>query len=286
MTMKIHERSRFKISDAEDDLNMKPESKNSKLKLFGFNGESGSVHMARTMMLLELRQLFDAVPATSPSSSAYVQAIEDDNCLGKRSQKTRILTRRHLSDLYTLSPDMPLFRTLRYFWRRDPEGQPLIACLCAYARDPLLRISAPFVLNLTEGQIFSRGALENHLEKKYPGRFSTATLISTAQNLASTWTQTSHLSGRVKKMRSRVNATPGSMAYALFIGFLTGERGELLFTTEYAKLLDCSFEKSLELAETASRKGWIIFKHIGNVIEVLFPTLLTAQELEWIREQN
>ena len=162
----------------------------------------------------------------------------------------------------------------------------MIAALCAYARDPLLRATAPFVLMLLEGQLFSREALEDYLEKKYPGRFSEATLVSTAQNLASSWTQTGHLSGRVKKMRSKANPTAGSVAYALLLGFLSGERGESLFKTDFAKLLDCSFEESVELAETASRKGWIVFKRVSNVIEVLFPSLLTQQEMEWIREQS
>ena len=265
---------------------MKSKSSNGSLEKYGFSQKRGSSHMARTMMLLELRHLLDSVPASSPTSTAYIQAIEEDNCLGKRSHRTRVLTRRHLTDLYALSPDTTLFKTLRYFWQRDPEGRPLIAMLCAYARDPLLRISAPFVLKLSEDQVFSRQALEQYLEKKYPGRFSRATLISTAQNLASSWTQAGHLSGRVKKFRSKAKATAGGVAYALFLGFLTGERGESLFKTDYARLLDCSFEDAVELAETASRKGWIVFKRVSNVIEVLFPALLTQQEMEWIREQN
>ena len=242
--------------------------------------------MARTMMLTELSHLLDSVPASSPSSEAYLWAIEEDNCLGKRSRQTRMLTRRHLAKLYVLRPDTTLFRILRYFWQRDPEGRPLIACLCAFARDPLLRSSAPLVLRLTDGQPFSREALEQYLEQKHPGRFSKATLTSTAQNLASSWTQSGHLTGRVKKIRSKATATAGSTAYALFLGFLTGERGESLFKTDCARLLDCSFESAVELAETASRKGWIVTKRLGSVFEVLFPALLTEQETEWIREQG
>ncbi len=256
-----------------------------RLEPFGFNPGRGSVHNARTIMLAELRRLLDTVPDSSPRE-AYIQAIEDNNCLGKRSFRTRTLTRRHLTKLYALNPRTTLFRVLRYFWERDPEGRPLIACLCAYGRDPLLRISAPAVLKLTDGEILSRRTLEKHLENAFPARFSQATLTSTAQNLASTWTQTGHFSGRVRKFRSKAKATPGSTAYALFLGFLRGERAESLFRTDFTKLLDCSFDKVLELAETASRRGWIVLKRVGNVIEVLFPSLLTQQEMEWIREQN
>jgi hypothetical protein len=94
------------------------------------------------------------------------------------------------------------------------------------------------------------------------------------------------LQGRVKKVRSQPKATPGSVSYALLLGYLNGIRGANLFKTEYAKLLNCSFEGSIELATEASGKGWIVLKRLGSVIEVLFPKLLSQQEMEWGREQS
>ncbi|MCU5787654.1 hypothetical protein B27N_02657 [Alcanivorax marinus] len=67
---------------------------------------------------------------------------------------------------------------------------------------------------------------------------------------------------------------------------MTGARGQGLFRTEYIKLLDCPRDKAIELAEEASRKGWITFKRVGDVIEVLFPNLINQQEQEWLREQG
>jgi len=72
----------------------------------------------------------------------------------------------------------------------------------------------------------------------------------------------------------------------LLLGYLTGVRGQALFQTEYARLLDCTLNKAIELAEDASRKGWIVFKRVGDVIEVLFPKLINQEEMEWLREQN
>ena len=92
--------------------------------------------------------------------------------------------------------------------------------------------------------------------------------------------------GKARKIRTISNPTAGNVAYALLLGYLSGVRGENLFKTEYVKLLDCTVERAMELAEDASRKGWITFKRVGNVMEVLFPNLLTPQEMEWIREQN
>jgi len=256
------------------------------IQRFGFRFDRVGVHTSRTIMLEDLRLLLSSVSNRNAAKSDYLRAIEEDNCLSKRCGKTRKLSSGHLVYLYSLDPSLTVFRVLLYFWNRDVDGQPLLALLCAYGRDALLRMSAPFILKFVEGEIVRRKSLEEYIDDKYPGRFSKATLTSTAQNLNSTWTKSGHLIGKARKIRSRAKPTPGSVSYALFLGYLTGFRGEALFTTEYARLLDCSIERAIELAEDASRRGWIVFKRIGNVIEVQFPNLITSQEREWIRDQN
>lgn len=257
-----------------------------RLSRLGFRTGRGGGHGARTMMLRELRTLLGFVDDADASREVYVNAIEIDNCLGKRSGRTRKITARHLMELYALDPNSALFRSLLFFYKRDKEGQPLLALLCAFTRDAILRMSSPFIFQAHEGDRVTRGALEEFLDSLEPGRFSKATLKSTAQNINSTWTQSGHLTGKVKKVRSRAKATPGSTAYALFLGYLQGIRGEALFASEYAKLLDCSVDRAIELAEEASRRGWIVLKRVGRVIEALFPHLINDQEMEWIREQN
>jgi hypothetical protein len=258
--------------------------KNKNLIQFGFSFERGGVHLARTMMLEDLSNLLSYVNDPQSEKKDYFQAIEEDNCLGKRSGRTRILTCRHLADLYALDPSILIFRTLLYFWHRDPEGHPLLALLCAYSRDRILRQSYPFIKELSEGQIVKREDLELFIENLEPGRFSPATLKSTAQNINSTWTKSGHFKGRVKKIRVKAVPTSGSVSYALLLGYLNGVRGESLLSTEYAKLLDCTEDKMIELAQDASRKGWITFKRVGTVIEVLFPNLLKNEEMELTRE--
>ena len=158
--------------------------------------------------------------------------------------------------------------------------------LCVYARDTIFRSSAQFILKCPEGAVIQRESLEDYIDAQEPGRFSNATLKSTAQNINSTWTKSGHLQGRSKKVRSCARATAGSVAYALFLGYLTGVRGNLLFQTEYIKILDCSCMKAVELAEEASCKGWISVKRVGDVIEVLFPNLIKQEEMERLCEQN
>lgn len=254
------------------------------LEKFGFTFDKGGAHIARTMMFDELATLLSVVDSDSPSRADFASAIEEHNCLGKRSGKARQLTTRHLASLYGLDSSVTLFRLLLYFWRRDAEGRPLLALLVAYSRDAVLRLSASLVMGSAEGTAIPREATEEYIDKDDPGRFSPATLKSVAQNINGTWTKSGHLSGHVKKMRTKAKATPGAVALALVLGYLSGARGEGLLVTEYMKLLDCSKDRAIELAEDASRRGWIIFKRIGDVIEVLFPALLTAQEMEWLRE--
>jgi hypothetical protein len=258
--------------------------KHKPLARFGFSFERGGAHTSRTMMLAELRALLACVDRPEAEKTDYRQAIVDDNCLGKRSGKTRALTYRHLVDLYALDRSTLLFRALWFFWQRDPSGQPLLALLCTYARDPIFRATAPFILQFPEGVTMTCESLAEAMDAGEPGRFSQATLQSTVRNILSTWTQSGHLQGRAKKIRVRANPTAGSVSYALLLGYLTEARGPGLFQTEYLKLLDCSFDSALELASDASRKGWIVCKRVGEVIEVLFPNLIHQQEMEWLRE--
>jgi hypothetical protein len=238
------------------------------------------------MMLEELVTLLAYVNMPNAAKSDYFRAICNENCLGKRSGKTRALTYQHLAQLYSLNHDTVIFRALLYFWQRDISGQPLLAMMCAYARDSTFRSTAPFILKFSKGATITRQALEEFIDSQAPGRFSKATLKSTAQNINSTWTKSGHLSGRARKIRAQAHPTGSSVSYALLLGYLSGIRGRALFQTEYAKLLDCSFERAIELAEEASRRGWIILKRVGDVIEVLFPNLINKEEMEWLREQN
>lgn len=271
---------------AAQAMEIAPMSNDKQLARFGFRFERGGTHSSRTMMLDELTALLSYVDRSEAKKADYLHAIEAENCLGKRSGKTRRLTYRHLAELYSLDTNHLLFRALLYFWQRDEEGRPMLALLATYARDSIFRTSASLILKAPEGSIITRDSVEERLDSLEPGRFSKATLKSTAQNTNSSWTKSGHLTGRNKKTRSRAIPTPSSAAYALLLGYLTGARGQGLFSTEYTKLLDCSKEQVIELAEQASRRGWITYKRVGNVIEVLFPSHINQQEQEWLREQG
>lgn len=254
--------------------------------LFGLFPDNSGAHMARTIMLEDLDLLFRQVTDPLAPKSDYVEAIVTENCLGKKCGQSRKLALRHLVMLYGLQPSITIFRALRYYWDRDEKSRPLITLLCAYVRDSLIRCSSKLVLPLKVGDQLTVEAMEDFLQHEFPGRFSKGALNSTSRNLKASWTKSGHLGGRAKKFRVKADASSGSVSYALLLGFLSGIRGKSLFESEYMKLLDCPIGEAIELADAAARNGWIIFKRLGDVVEVLFPTILTPTEMELACEQG
>ena len=50
-----------------------------------------------------------------------------------------------------------------------------------------------------------------------------------------------------------------------------GHRGKALFDSDPIRMLDVSAGRAMELAQQASEKGWLIYKRIGDIIEVGIP---------------
>jgi hypothetical protein len=67
------------------------------LKKLGFRLGPSGVHIGRTLMLEELRDLFLCMPDPNSQKKEYVNAIIADNCLGKRSQKN-LKTRKTVTE--------------------------------------------------------------------------------------------------------------------------------------------------------------------------------------------
>lgn len=232
----------------------------------------GGVHVSRTIMLDELNTLFGQVEADAPPA-AYQEAVREHNCLAKRSGRTRQLTARHLTELYGLDPANPVHAGLRFFWSRDEAARPQLALLAAVARDSLLRDTIPVVLAKSPGESVTREWLEERVEALWPERFSPATRQSVAQNINSSLTKSGHLQGRVNKVRTQLQPATGAVAYALYLTWLQGGRGELLLLSPYCRVLDVGSDRLLELATQASARGWMVMRRVDNVVDVDFPAL-------------
>lgn len=245
--------------------------------LLGFRDGDRGTHSSRTLMLAEIELLLET---TSPGATMadHRRAVVEDNVLGKRTHTTREHTVRKLKALYGLEPALPIYRTLRTFWELDDLGRPLLAMLCALARDPLLRLTSDAVLDAPTGNTVTPERLEELLRERVPGRFSAASERSIARNALSSWTQSGHLAGRLTKTRQRAAATPGSTAYALFLAYLEGRTSRRLFDSFWARVLDAPAERLMELALAASQRGLLDYRSAGGMIDVRFPDLLTPEE--------
>ncbi len=238
-------------------------------------GEKGT-HTIRTMMLVELTELLAALPANA-TRDEYAVAIIESNVLGKQTTSTRRLTNQRLGELYGLSLTVPLFRVLRRLWDVDEPGRPLIALLCALARDPLLRATSKAVLPVPIGNELLRSAMTSAIRESVGRRLNESILDKAARNAGSSWSQSGHLEGRVRKIRREVRPTPGSVAFAAWFGSLHGFAGEDLLRTPWARVLDQSPVELLDLALRAKQLRLLNASSGGGVVEIDVTPLESTQ---------
>ncbi len=264
-------------------INQPPATNHDLLTRLGFRlGRSGA-HASRTMMLEELSTLLDAAPATATKSD-YLAQVTEFNVLGKGTAKARKLAGKHLVELYGFDDKLAVFRVFRQLWQQDPQARPVLAMTLALARDPLLRLSRPLLIERRAGEQVWRDEVEALLKQSDPDRYSAASVKSFAQNINGSWTQSGFLHGKVRKVRAQPVITPTNLAYALFLGHLEGLRAQRLFSSEWAQLLSVSPGELVAWAQSASRRGLLVFMNAGGVMEVRFPNYLTQEEEGWLHE--
>jgi hypothetical protein len=250
---------------------------------FGFKFKFGGCHLRRTMMLEELTFLLDAVKDPLARHNEYRQAALERNCMRKLSSSNAFRSFQHLASLYVLNPSATIFRALRYFWSRDVAGRPQVAVLCAYVRDPILRSTGNYVVYLPIGSQVIRETLKDSLGSSLANRFSFQNREDIAYHAISTWTKAGLITSQDgQKLRSQPNTTPGGITYALFLGYLLGLRGQDLFESEYVKILSPSFKHTIQLANQAASRGWLVLNKEGQTLEVDFPELLNEEERKMI----
>jgi hypothetical protein len=246
---------------------------------FGFKiGDRGTM-TSRTIMLAELSGILDPRVNLNSKTERWA-AIIDDNILGKKTASTRKLTAQRLTELYALDESITLFRLLRLFWQADSTARPLLAMLCACARDPLLRMTSETILKAKFGEVVSTGQIEENVNHQISQRFNPDTINKIARNASSSWQQSGHLKGRAVKTRSKPYVAPANVAYALVLGYLEGARGASLLHTFWSSLLDAPEHILNEAAREAGARGWLNYRGIGSIIEINFSPILTKQEVE------
>lgn len=248
------------------------------LEPFGFSAKLTGGHMARSMMFEEMRIIQESLPLEAKKED-FKRAIVEENILGKPTQSSREKSFHHLLELYGMDPGLALFRVLRTLGSADRGSFPLIAATCVYARDAQLRASFELIQTKRDGQDIPRVEMEEHLETSFPKRFSPAMKKSLAQNVNTSWTFCGHLEGRSKKIRRNPIAGFGAVTFAMFEGWLSGLRGEILLTSVYARLVNAEPGTILHQLRQASAQQWLRLRSGGGVTEIDFSPLLTPSEV-------
>ena len=250
----------------------------SALLAIGFRLSGGGVHQSKTMMLRDLEGLLGAEAATGEVAATLVL---DANVLDKPTGSARRLTLARLRGLYGIGSELPLSRVLASLWRLDSEARPLLALLCALARDPLLRDSANVILQAPVGTRVRWPLIAERLLSEHPDRFSPKMLKSLSQNCASSWTQSGHLQGKVRKRRARAKASPASAAYAAWLAALAGFGGPALLDSPWLDVLDRSCDERLGLLRQAETLGLARVRAAGEMVEIAvtnIPTLSATDQ--------
>lgn len=237
----------------------------------GFREGARGTHTSRTMMSAELDRLLHA--ATGDRS--IERLVVDENALGKATMSGRLSTLQRLRELYGLDRGVPLFRVLVELWGREPKALPQLALLAALARDPLLRVTARPVLALRPGGAFARDDVRHALSTAVGPRLSPSTLEKVVRNAASTWAQSGHLEGRTFKRRARSQATPASVALALWLAQSAGFIGDDLLRNGWMTALDLDRESVPGLLERARAAGLVDVRRSGPGLEIDASRLLT-----------
>lgn len=241
----------------------------------------GGPSTSQTIMVASLGLLLSQVPATA-APEHYQAAVMDQNALGKETGGGREWAFRQLRRFYGLDSRLLLFRALRDLWDAAAACRPLLAMLCALARDPVLRASTTVIIQADYGVEVTATEFASAIEEAFPGAYNDNTRRTTARNVASSWQQSGHLQAEAptRKTRCRAECTPADVAYALLLGHLQGVRGQGLFETLWARVLDRPSSRLFDLAATASQRGMLELRHAGGVVELGFSELLRPFEAE------
>jgi hypothetical protein len=233
---------------------------------YGFRRLPGGVHLSKTLMLEELARVLDVHGPIE--AHAIENAILDQNILSKPTGTARKLVLARLNTLYGITKPLPVQAAMLQLWTHHAAGHPMLALLCALAREPLLRDSASVVLSAPQGTALRWPALADSLAAQHPGRYSPKMLKSLAQNCASSWTQSGHLKGTVAKRRSLAEPTAQAAAYAALLGSLAGFAGPLLLSSPWMRVLDRSEADVIALLRRAEALGMLQMRVGGGVFQI------------------
>ena len=238
----------------------------SNLYQLGFVFEPAAIHNKRTISIPDVELLFQL---TTPALTygKIRELVVEDNILAKHTHSARQGILRSLREFYGLDPNLVLYSSLRFFWQYADYDRPLLALLCAAARDPILQQSSNIILPWPKNTPLPKTTLEKYLQGKHLQIYSPNVQARMVRNIMASWKQAGHLTGYRSKIRTQAMPGPASTAYA-FIG-LPERLREIARLNPSGSTFDASTAQIHNYAFAAAKRGWLD-KH-GGIVDISFP---------------
>ncbi|MBP3192964.1 hypothetical protein [Natronogracilivirga saccharolytica] len=219
-----------------------------------------TIHTSRTIMFDELKALI--------SHGAFEEEeIIALNVFNKQSGSGIRKTLNFLSKLYDFRDDNQLWRIFLFMWKMSNEAdQRVLSLLYAVYKDDLLRASIPVVLNTPKGKKIQVEKLQDKLYDQFPDRYTPKTMLSAAQNVASSWKKAAYIEGKVRNIRIPIQPGYPVVLFALFLGERDGLVGKDLLSTTWIKVLDQPLSRIKELLASAALNDLIEYQEAGGII--------------------
>lgn len=209
----------------------------------------------------------------------YVDAIKQ-NVFNKATKSGVSYTAKFLRRLYDFDMSLPTFKAFKHFWHiADEREKPLLAIIYAIGSDYQLKNSIPVINNTEIGEKVTVESIESNIENLDPKKYTSNTLRSMAQNIASSWKQAGFITGKVKNIRTKPDINYLVLTFALLMAYLNGLRGDFILTSDWVKALTLDERTIRSLAIEAAKRDLLQYKYAGNVTSITFKNLLNKLDI-------
>ncbi|MBC8344461.1 MAG: hypothetical protein H8E61_10815 [Bacteroidetes bacterium] len=228
--------------------------------------QNKTIHTSRTIMFAELSQVMNHSIECNDFNE-----ILNSNVSNKLSSRNLLKTNQYLRQLYGFDKEDLLFRSFKYYWTiMDNEKKSILALLFALSNDFLLRESIDIVVNTKIGEKVAIEKFDENIDKYHQGNYSDNTRRSAAQNVASSWKQAGYILGKVKNIRVQPIHDYYTVAFALLLSYLHGDRGEYILLSKWIKALALNTEELRDLIKEAAKRDLLQYQYGGNVTVISF----------------
>jgi len=234
-----------------------------------------TVHTGRTIMFKELQKVMNH----GLDNDDYVEAIKQ-NVFNKATKSGVSYTAKFLRRLYDFDMSLPTFKAFKHFWHiANERDKPILALIYAIGSDYQLKNSIPVINNTEIGEKVTVESIESNIENLDPKKYTSNTLRSMAQNIASSWKQAGFITGKVKNIRTKPDINYLVLTFALLMAYLNGLRGDFILTSDWVKGLTLDERTIRSLAIEAAKRDLLQYKYAGNVTSITFKNLLNKLDI-------